>query len=65
MIGRPQLFETYEAAKAKCNNILGWNCPAPQEWTTPEGGEGWIVTAVNPKTHRVAALSEDGLLENY
>ena len=65
MIGQPKLFETYEAAGVKCSEVIGWNCPAAQKWTTPDGQAGWIVTAVNPKTHEVAALSEDGMLETY
>ena len=28
MIGNPELFETYEAACTKCNELIGWNCPA-------------------------------------
>ena len=65
MIGNPELFETSEAACTKCNELIGWNCPAPQKWTSPDGRAGWIVTAVNPKTHQVVALSEDGMLESY
>ena len=58
-------FETCQEAEAECDALVGWDCPAPKEWTDLEGQDVWLVTAVNPNTHQLVVLCQDGRLENY
>ena len=58
-------FSTYQEAGAACDKLVGWDCPAPKKWRDLEGQERWLVPAVDPQTHRLVALCEDGQLENY
>ena len=58
-------FSTYQAARAACEKLGGWDCPAPKKWLSTEGQECWLVTAVDPQTYRLVALCEDGHLKNY
>ena len=51
-------FSTYQAAGAACDKLVGWDCPAPKKWRDLEGQERWLVTAVDPQTHRLVPCAK-------
>ena len=65
MSSHRKTFETYEEARAECDELVGWDCPAPKKWLSTEGREVWLVTAVDPQTYNLVALCKDGHLQNY